>query len=234
MREDGFLCCICRRSISQSELHVHHIIPLASGGTNNYNNLVTLCYTCHNRQHEGFDVTRFRPIKRIRHGGEFVVVDIETTGFSNNDHIIEIAAVRFKAGNAVATFESLVNPGVRISENIVQLTGITNLMLASAPAMNLVFPRFMDFISRHKLVMHNSAFDMRFLQRYAVDFGDKITNEVVDTLALARKKLPLLQNHKLPTLVSHFDIAYGQRHRARDDCIATAMVYINCLKLRRT
>lgn len=62
--EDEHRCVRCRRSYVETELHVHHIVPLAKHGTNNPVNLVTLCYRCHNQQHKEFQVSRNLPIKR--------------------------------------------------------------------------------------------------------------------------------------------------------------------------
>lgn len=231
MRDDEYRCSLCRRAGREVELHVHHIVPLTKQGTNNPRNLVTLCHTCHNRQHRGICVTRNRPIRRIRHGGEFVAIDIETTGFSHQDDIIELAAARFKAGEVVDWFESLVNTRVYVPMHVTDLTGITNEMLANAPAMDAIFPEFLKFMSSHKLVMHNSAFDMRFLRRHAMVYGHNIGNDTIDTLKLARQKIPHLANHKLATLISHFGLDHGRQHRAISDCIATGRVYISCLKI---
>ena len=55
---DRYVCVICSRLPKGSELHVHHIVPLSFFGTNNEQNLATLCYSCHNRQHPEFEVQR--------------------------------------------------------------------------------------------------------------------------------------------------------------------------------
>lgn len=57
-QRDSYVCIICSRLPKGSELHVHHIIPLSFFGTNNAQNLATLCYSCHNRQHPEFEVRR--------------------------------------------------------------------------------------------------------------------------------------------------------------------------------
>ena len=62
-KQDGYKCVCCERNFSTVELHVHHIIPLYQHGTNAIGNLVTLCYACHNKQHD-FKVTRNQPIRR--------------------------------------------------------------------------------------------------------------------------------------------------------------------------
>ena len=105
---DSFRCVCCLRGFSQGELHVHHVLPLSRYGTNSGSNLVTLCHPCHNKQHPEIQVTRSFPIKRRPPTSRFVAVDVETTGLSNDDSIIEIAAVRFVGGQAEEVFCSLI------------------------------------------------------------------------------------------------------------------------------
>jgi hypothetical protein len=62
-RRDQFVCVICDRFPKGSELHVHHIIPLSFFGTNYEQNLATLCYSCHKRQHPNFLVQRIKSNK---------------------------------------------------------------------------------------------------------------------------------------------------------------------------
>lgn len=229
--QDRFHCKICSKSGDGIELHVHHIIPLDKYGSNHPNNLITLCHSCHNKQHSDFQVTRHIPIKRARTGGEFVALDIETTGLSSKkDHIIELAAVKFKSAKPVEEFCTLVRPVVSIPNNITSLTGITDSMVASAPYIDEIFHKFLCFIGDSTLVAHNSSFDMRFLNRYAQELGYQINNEVIDTLHLSRKKVPHLNNHKLQNLVWHFNITTNGKHRALADSHATAQVYIECLR----
>ena len=231
--QDKYTCKICSKLGKEVELHVHHIIPLDKFGSNHPNNFITLCHSCHNKQHSGFQVTRNIPKTRKRTGGEFIAVDIETTGLSSkNDHIIELAAVKYKATQAVDEYSTLVNPRISIPYKITRLTGINDHMVFGAPTIDEIFHEFIDFIGESKLVFHNSSFDMRFLRRYAQDFEVQINNEVVDTLHLSRKKIPHLKNHKLQTLVWHFNIATNGKHRALADSYATGQVYIECLRVK--
>ncbi|MGZ5222023.1 MAG: HNH endonuclease [Chitinophagaceae bacterium] len=80
-REDSYRCVCCGKTGLTTELHVHHNVPLSKFGSNNNVNLVTLCHTCHNKQHPGFNVSRNQPIYRWPRKRRFVAVDIETTGF---------------------------------------------------------------------------------------------------------------------------------------------------------
>ena len=232
--QDNNTCRICGENGRQLELHVHHIIPIDKYGSNHKNNLITLCHKCHNKQHPDIQVTRNLPISRERTGGEFVAIDIETTGLSpSKDRIIEIAAIRFDAGKTVEEFKSLINPGVPIPHKIKQLTGITDGMVSNAPLIELVYKQFLDFAGDSKIVAHNARFDLGFLHNYGKRFGYTLENKVVDTLLLSRKKLPNLKNHKLQTLIRHFKIPVKSKHRAYSDCYAAGMIYIYCLRTKK-
>jgi len=94
-----------------------------------------------------------------------IVIDFETTGLSpgHGDRTIEVGAVRIAKNEIVDRFQSLMNPGMRISGFIQDYTGITNEMLSSAPPIKEVMPKLKTFIANHNLVAHNASFDARFL-----------------------------------------------------------------------
>lgn len=92
----------------------------------------------------------------------FTVADIETTGFSpdKGGRIIEIGAVKIdKNGNIVDRFSEFINPGMKISKKITEITSITNEMVADAEYAGRVVSRFWDFINGTTVVFHNAAFD---------------------------------------------------------------------------
>ena len=223
--QDENLCVCCGRGFDRGELHVHHIIPLYQFGTNELKNLVTLCHPCHNKQHD-FKVSRNSPIRRSPRQQIFVAVDIETTGFANDDSIIEIGATLFVNGEVKDSFNTLVHTKRELPYAVTRLTGITPELIENAPRADVAFHGFRTFIADYRLVFHNSSFDMRFLNRYAEYFKVSIPNSVHDTLRMAREKLPELPNHKLGTLIKHFQIASIPTHRARDDSIATGFLYL--------
>lgn len=230
-QEDRNQCVICGRSGPRFELHVHHIIPISKSGTDNKHNLVTLCHTCHNRQHPGFQVTRNKPILRNSRR-RFVAVDIETTGFSNADAIIEIGAALYVDGVLNDVFHSLVRTKRLVPHVVTRLTGITQGMIRGAPAADVVFKTFRKFIGGSRLVFHNAAFDMRFLNKYADYFNNHISNPVLDTLVIARKKLPGLPSYKLSALTQLFKLNVRQTHRAREDSIATGALYLQLTRIK--
>ena len=228
---DGYKCVCCQRGFSQGELHVHHVLPLSRYGTNCESNLVTLCHPCHNKQHPGYQVTRTYPIRRRAPTASFVAVDIETTGFSNEDSIIEIAAVRFVGGEIEEVFCTLVRSKRPVSAAITRLTGITQSMIAEAPHPETVIRNFAAFVSNRRLVFHNAPFDMRFIARYLSHYGLPLPSRVLDTLPLARKKLPELSRHTLSALVDHFSLPVSRSHRAKDDSRATGLLYLALRKI---
>ena len=95
---------------------------------------------------------------------DYIVLDLETTGLDPKyDSIIEAAAAQIHNGEIVKTFQSLINPGFEISGFITELTGISNDMLTTAPELEQVFPKFLDFVGDSIVVGHNVNFDVNFI-----------------------------------------------------------------------
>jgi len=164
--------------------------------------------------------------------GEFVALDIETTGLNaERDKITEIGAVKIKEGNITDTFSTLVNPEVSIPDNIVRLTGITNDMVKDSPVIESVLPQLIEFIGDLPIVAHNSSFDMGFIQYRAKTIGKYIGNPVVDTLQLSRKMFPRLEKHKLDAVARHLKIKQESHHRAVDDSITAGKIFAKCLEM---
>lgn len=161
---------------------------------------------------------------------QFVVVDIETTGLNpDKNSIIEIGAIKVDVRlSDHPTFSTLINPGKKISNKIISITGITNEMLSEASDISKEMPDFLSFIEELPLVLHNAPFDMAFLEIAAGKNGRKIRNLIIDTLPLSRKVFPNLPNHKLTTLIQHLGIKVERSHRALDDCFATLWIYRKC------
>jgi len=225
-QEDQYKCVCCGRAGDSIELHVHHIIHLANFGTNNRQNLATLCHSCHGKQHPGIKVTRNQPIRRAAKRKQFIAANIKTTGLSNEDSIIEFGAARFINGYLTETFESLSYSKRQIPPLVTKMTGITPGEIQNAPTSKDAFEKFQSFIGDSQLVFHNSIFDMRFINKYAEYFNFPISNKVQDTLAIARKKLPNLENHKLATLIGHLQLNANGLHRAKSCSIATGLLYL--------
>ena len=163
---------------------------------------------------------------------EFVVFDIETTGLnSQKDRITEIGAVKIKEGKIIDKFSSFVNPGIPIPGLIVKLTGITDEMVADAPPIEQVLNEFMEFIEGSVLVAHNANFDVGFIRHNARILGEKLKNPYIDTLELCRKQFPDLGKYKLNIVAKHLGVELENHHRAVDDSMATAKIFLHCVEL---
>ena len=159
-------------------------------------------------------------------GKDFVIFDCETTGLDrSSDKIIELAAVRLSNGIITHTFSSLINPGIKIDRAITELTGITDGDLKDAPKIDEVFHDFYKFTRGASLVAHNIEFDMGFVRRAASDCRFKIDNDTYDTMTIARKH-HTVHNYKLGTLCEYFGISLTDAHRAINDALATAKLFI--------
>ena len=168
----------------------------------------------------------------------FVVFDLETTGLNNNpamgkmDKIIEIGAVKIVGGEIKEKFSSFVACEERLSQEIVNLTGITDADLVGAPKIDKAIADFFKFIDGAYLVGHNVNFDYNFVRYYAEQNGYMIDNRQFDTLTLAQELLRgELANYKLNTVAEHYGFTFNH-HRAFDDACVTAKIFIEFMKKR--
>lgn len=158
-----------------------------------------------------------------------VVLDFETSGISPayGDRAIEIGAVKVREGEIVDRFQSLMNPGVRISSFIENYTGITNQMLREAPAAAGVMQAFAKFIGHDPLVAHNASFDSRFLNAEFDRIGIERKQNFGCSMLIARRVYPDAPNHKLETLVRYKNLhTDGTFHRALADAEMTAHLWL--------
>ena len=155
---------------------------------------------------------------------EFCVVDLETTGGSNEyNSITEIGAVKYRGGEEIGRFTTLVNPQCAIPPFITVLTGITDTMVCNAPAIEEVLDSLLEFIGDSVLVAHNARFDIGFINASLVRDGrEKLTNRVLDTVGLARRLVGgEVENCKLSTLAASLGFSNQPSHRAIIDVLAT-------------
>ena len=157
----------------------------------------------------------------------FVVIDLETTGtVPGQSRIIEVAAAKFRGGECLGTFQTMVNPGCGLPPFIVALTGITEAVLVPAPAIEEILPTLLEFIGGAVLVGHNLRFDTSFLDADLIATGrPRLANARVDTLTLARRLIrDEVPDCRLATLAARFRTGVRPTHRALDDVLATAEV----------
>ena len=166
---------------------------------------------------------------------DLVVVDVETTGQRISETgITEIGAVKLRGNQVVERFDRLVNPGRPIPTYVAQLTGISDTMVADAPAIDEVLPDFEAFARGGVLVAHNAAFDAALLDHHARRIlGRPLGLPSVCTLKLARRRMPELERASLDALREHFgiDAGNGSRHRALADAEITAEVLLRLTAL---
>jgi DNA polymerase-3 subunit epsilon len=164
----------------------------------------------------------------------FCVVDLETTGGSPRaNRITEVGAVRYRGGERLGTFQSLVNPGEPIPPFIAGLTGINDRLVAAAPTIQEVLPSFLEFARGAVFVAHNARFDFSFLNEN-LDRSDypSLPGPPVCTARLARRVVwPDVPNVKLHTLARHFRTRTTPIHRAFADAQACAEVLHGLLDL---
>ena len=159
--------------------------------------------------------------------GNYVVFDLETTGLEpQKDEIIEIGACKILNGKIVETFSTFVKPSRHIPKEITELTGIDDSMVEDAPTINYVLPDFYKFCYNCTMVGHNVSFDISFIYNIAKKLSYNFDNPLMDTIEMARKKLPGLKNYKLSTVVDKLNIVLDNAHRAINDATATAKVFI--------
>ncbi len=176
----------------------------------------------HGRQEQDFD-------------DEIVCFDIETTGLKvQREAITEIGAVVLKNGQITDKFQTFVNPGRRLTPEIIGLTGITDAMLEDAPPPEEALAAFLRFVDGRPLAAHNAEFDIGFIRAGCRRAGLDFDPTYVDTLILAQNLLPELHKYKLDIVAEHLDLPAFNHHRASDDAGMVAYMLIPFFeKMRR-
>ncbi len=156
-----------------------------------------------------------------------VSLDLETTGLSSEeDAIIEIGAVKFRGGEEIETFTSLVNPHRPLSYRISMLTGINQEELDAAPDFSEVRERLAAFIGDHPIVGQNIGFDLEFLRAQ----GFSLPNISHDILDVASVLLPQLPDYTLATLARELAVPSPVQHRALADAITVKGVLASLIE----
>ncbi len=159
-----------------------------------------------------------------------VVLDFETTGLSPNygDRTIEVGAVLIQNNQIIDRFQSLMNPGMKISSFIESYTGITNKMLNSSPSITEVMQNFASFIAQNHLVAHNASFDRRFLDAELNRINKQRRQEFACSMLVSRRLYPEAPSHSLEKLVRYKKIKTGGvYHRALADAEMTGHLWIS-------
>ncbi len=165
----------------------------------------------------------------------YVVFDLETTGLyaDKGDSIIEIGAVKMINGKIIDTFDTFVNPNVKLSSEIISITGITDEMLVDAPNEEDAVKAFIDWVGEYPMVAHNAKFDISFINSAYRKYNlGVLNNTLIDTLGLSRYLESNERYHNLATLVVRYNIPWDEEkhHRADYDAKGTALILDKMLK----
>ena len=166
-----------------------------------------------------------------------IVLDTETTGISVKEghRIVEIGCIELE--NLIPTknkFHCYLNPERKVSEQAFKIHGYSDEFLSKQKKFNEIVNEFLEFIKDKRLIIHNAEFDLTHLNNELKLLGlEKVDNEVIDTLVLARNKFPGSQI-SLDALCKRFRIDNSRRvtHTALIDCDLLAKVYINLIDQR--
>ncbi len=160
-----------------------------------------------------------------------IAFDLETTGLDpTRDAIIEIGAVRFRGDRVEDEWSELINPGRPIPPAIVQLTGITDAMISSAPRITNVLADLEAFVGDLPILGHNIQFDLGFMKRR----GLFELNPYLDTFDLASVMLPSHGRYGLQALAQSLGVPVQAAHRAIDDAHTTRQVFLQLYEEART
>lgn len=162
---------------------------------------------------------------------DFIALDIETTGLSPvKDKIIEIGAVKVKNGEIVETFKKLIDPQIKLTERIVNLTGITDNMLEGKEQIETVIHQFLKFAEELPLLGHNILFDYSFLKTAATKEKHSFERRGIDTLYISRVVHEELESKSLGSMCAYYNIVNENHHRAYDDAVASMKLYFQLAK----
>ena len=167
-----------------------------------------------------------------------IFLDTETTGLSFRDghKIVEIACIETK--DLIATgkvFHKLINPKRSVPAEAYKVHGFSEEFLKDKETFDQIADEFLSFIKDKKIIIHNSSFDLGFLDgELGLIQKEKINKKlVIDSLEVARNKFPGTSN-SLNALCKRFNVDLSRRtkHNALLDCELLREVYINLLDVK--
>ena len=155
-----------------------------------------------------------------------VAFDTETSGpYPLESEIVELGAVKWHKGQIVGQFQTLLKPSKPMTQENMNIHGITNEMVADAPLMKDQIKAFWDFIQDSVLIAHHAPFDLGFMAIEIEKAGLPFPNNVHLCSSLISRALLHTTNHKLQTLVKELELVGGDAHRAYDDAYACLQVF---------
>ncbi len=163
---------------------------------------------------------------------DLIGFDTETTGkYPLSAEVCELAAVKWRDGQIVDRFSTLLKPSRPMDAEVIAIHGISNAMVEDAPRMAEKIAAFHRFIRGGIVIAHHAPFDLGFMALEFEKAGLSLPLEpALCSSLLSRKIFPESTNHRLQTLVSFFGLAKGVAHRAEDDARACLEVALRCLE----
>lgn len=162
----------------------------------------------------------------------FVVMDLETTGFGNDARIVEVAGIRLERWVPTDEYQSIINPEMYIPSSASRVHLVTNEMVRQAPTFQDIAPSLAAFMQDAIIVGHNFfSFDLRFLTaELRRAFGSGPNHWVIDTLPLARNCFQS-ERYKLEHLSALLNIPLHNAHQAMSDVYATAEIWLTMFQI---
>ena len=159
----------------------------------------------------------------------FAVVDLETRNVSPcSGAVIEIGIVQMDGAEIVGEWGSLVRPSGPVGDWVSRLTGITDAMVAGAPAFAEIAPKVAELLRGRVFVAHNVSFDWRMLRGEMPGLPARTPR--LCTVRMGRALVPESPRHSLDALCGFLGIEIGRHHRALDDARAAAEILATLLK----
>jgi DNA polymerase-3 subunit epsilon len=165
----------------------------------------------------------------------FAIVDIETCGNKyeyKRGRITEICIAIHDGLQVVEKFTSLINPNCYISPFFVNISGITNEMVANAPRFHEIAKKILELTEGKIFVAHNVGFDYSFIRDEFAGLGYTFKRETLCTVRLSRKLMPGKLSYSLGNLCESIGIEVNNRHRAEGDVDATVQLFNRLLELK--
>ena len=162
----------------------------------------------------------------------FVVYDLETTGINPEFcKIIDIGAYKIVDGKIVEKFCTFVNPECEIPEEASRINRITNTMVEGSPTIEMALPDFYKFCYGSTIVGYNNIdFDDLFIKKEGKKQFYNFDNKVDDVFNIAKKNIGGLRNYKLSTVCEYENVPLIDAHRASNDALATAKLFIKLVE----
>ncbi|MBC7765982.1 MAG: 3'-5' exonuclease [Hyphomonadaceae bacterium] len=162
---------------------------------------------------------------------QYVVVDLIATGLDPQiDHLVEVAAIRYKNGEVLEKFVTLVDPRVAFTAQVVLQNGIREVEVRHAPPIDVIMPQLVAFIGNDVVIGHNTSLDVAFIKRFAHKQKLSFPNCYSDTFHLAYRITLTEKNKRMKELIDYLSISNSKKHRAYENAIRCAELLKLCFQ----